>query len=381
MMAQLDRAAEVGKDLSAPEEQPEAKPEVKPDVKPDVKPEAKPDVKPTAKPVAKDDMNEEAMEKFLKQHQKPWKVYDAAKKGWQTKIQTAEAKIKELESRASSPQNDQRIEALTKQLDELRGESTKYKQELTKRDYTASEDYDKNFRQKATAVYTEAVQFINQLKVPLADGGERAATQSDFDEIRALPLGARRKAANDKFGDYAPDVLNYCRDIDNIRRDADSAVKLHAEKFEKEASERQTMSAKQQQEYDNFYKSSLEGLKTNENYGKWFSESPDDPEASELLKSGFDEIEKVSATINNLPPDQQAAYAAVFKARAAAFPRMMLEYNRASTKVAALEKELAKYRGSAPGARGKSGEQPISDGKPRGGISDAAAVFDQIPKY
>lgn len=402
MMAQLDAAVAAGKTLSQPSDAP-AKPSTSPASPPPESPSSAPVAKedapksdapkpdapqkqktPTTKP--SDEMDEAAMEKFLKQHQKPWRVYEAAKKGWQSKIQAAEATIKELQSKKTSTDAErekyaqQKTELLLKQLEEMKLEAAKAKQELAKRDYTASDEYRKNFVEKATSVYTEAVQFVTQLQVTDGDN-ERAATQADFDELRLLPLGARRKAAVDKFGDYAADVLSFVRDLDNIKRDAALAQQRHAENYERELAERETMTAKQRQEYDNFYNSALKGIQENAEYGKWFSETPDDPEASEILRAGFEEIEKATAQLDKLPLADQAAYAAVYRARAAAAPRLMLEISRRDQKLAELEAELAKFRGSDPGSKVKSGDVPPgSDARPMG-IEDAVKVYSDIPNY
>jgi len=383
MMAQLDQAAASGKPVAeaskpAATTPPPAKPEVAKAPEAAKAPEVKP-APTTAPKTPEPEMSEADMEKVIKANPKAWRVFEASKKKWQTEKSTLEQRIQQIEQKATqTPADDRKLEALNKQLEELRGESTKYKQELVKRDYTASDDYKKNFVEKANSVYAEAVGFVQQLSVTDGDN-ERKATQADFDEIRSLPLGARRKVANDKFGEYAGDVLQFVRDIDTIKRDATLAVQRHAEQSEKEAAEREAMTSKERQEYDGYYKQSLDGVRSNEAYGKWFSPDEADPEATKLLTDGFDEIEKVTSQLDKLPVDQKAAYSAIYRARAAATPRLILEINRRDTKITELEAELAKYRGTDPGAEhGKGGEQLQGD-KPRG-IEGASAVYDNAPR-
>jgi len=389
MMAQLDQAAAAGKNIGdtppapkTPETPPAAKPEGdKPAATPPPAPAAIKPATPPAAPAkpAGDEMNETAMEEFLKKHPKPWRVYEASKKKWQTEKQTLESKIAEISNKpAPTAADDKKLEALNKQLEDLRGESSKYKQELVKRDYTQSDEYKKNFVEKVNTIYAEAVGFVEQLRVSTGDG-ERIATKADFDELRALPLGARRKAAVDKFGEYANDVLSFVRDIDVVKRDANLAVQRHAEQNEKESAERETMTSRQRQEYEGYYNTALDGIKKNEAYGKWFSENPDDPEATQLLKSGYEEIENITAKLDKLPADQQAAYSAVFKARAAAFPRLLLEHNRVLAKQSELEAELAKYRGTDPGSENGAGGDGITPPK-RMNSEQAAAAFDEAPR-
>jgi len=99
------------------------------------------------------------------------------------------------------------------------------------------------------------------------------------------------------------------------------------------------------------------------------------PESSNDFK-GFVGSEKIAASMDTMPLDQRAAYGAVLRARAAAMPRMMLEYNRVAAERDAMKEELEKYRGTDPGATGKNGVQAPSNDKPKG-INDFAAVFDQ----
>jgi hypothetical protein len=381
MMAQLDQAATSGKPIETkPEVKPEAKPETKPEgTKPEVKPAAKPEVKPSKTPPAEPEMTEADMEKVIKANPKAWRVFEASKKKWQTEKSTLESRIAQIEAKANTtPADDKKLEALNKQLEELRGEAGKYQQELIKRDYSASPEYRRDYIDKANNIYAEAVGFVEQLTVTEGDN-ERKATKADFDELRAMDLGARIKAAKAKFGDFASEVLGFTRDIDGVKRAAAEAVQRHAENYQKEAANRESMSAKEKADYDNFYKSSLEGVQKNESYGKWFSPDEADPEATQLLNSGYEEIEKVTAELDKLPVDQKAAYSAVFRARAAATPRLILEINRRDSKISELEAELAKYRGTDPGSqagRGGDGIQP-SGAK---GIREAAAEFDNIPR-
>ncbi len=97
-----------------------------------------------------------------------------------------------------------------------------------------------------------------------------------------------------------------------------------------------------------------------------------------------DEIKKVMSTLSKLPLDQRAAWNALYMARAAATPRLMLANNRLTAENEALKEELEKIRGTDPGATITQGHQPGGGAgaqqRPSGGIDGAAAVFDQIPR-
>ena len=77
-----------------------------------------------------------------------------------------------------------------------------------------------------------------------------------------------------------------------------------------------------------------------------------------------------------MPMDAQAAYAAVFRARAAAMPRLLVAHNRIKAEFEAVKAELDKLRGKDPGNIGKGGGEPPSSEGPKG-ISEMAAAFDK----
>lgn len=379
MMAQLDSAAASGKPISDP------KPVDKPaDSKPADKPADKKPETPPAKPA--DKAPEQKLEKspdepdWSKAPPKWYKIYEQHKSKSGETIKGLEAKIKALESKPVEGAGDaKKLETYEKQLDELRGKTTDYEKQIAQLDYTKSAEYKRQYVEPANRVYAEAVGFVQRLKVQ--DGDEtRAATQADFDYIRSLPVDARRKAANELFGEYAADVIDFTRDIDRIKRDATAAVDRHASEHERIALEREGNTKKEAQQYEELYKSSMEGIKENENWGKWFREDENDPEASTLLREGFEQIEKVVAQLDKLPIDQRAAYSAMYLARAAVTPRLLMEVNRITEERDALREELEKIRGTDPGAEGEQAAGGEGDKTKPVGIDGAVAVFDQAPR-
>lgn len=387
MMAQLDAAAASGGKV---EPKPaEATPQPKPGEAPaapaapakpaDPKPpEAKPAAAPAAPAAAA--KPEEAEPDWSKAPPKWYKIYETHKQKTGETIKSLEAKIKQLETKPfEQPGDAKKLETYEKQLEAMRGENGDYKKRLAQLDYTSSDEYRIQFREPANAVYKEAVEFVSRLKVQDGDN-TRAATQADFDYLRNLPIDARRKAANEMFGEMGPDVLDFTREIDRIKRNAQIAADRHSQDHEKIALEREGTTKQQQAKYEELRKASLETIKSNEAWGKWFREDEADPEASKLISEGYAEIEKVTAQIDKLPMDQQAAYSALYMARAAAAPRLILEINRITAKYEAVMEELEKIRGTDPGAKPiQAGAAPSDTAKPVG-IEGAAAVFDQMPR-
>lgn len=307
-----------------------------------------------------------------------YKIYEQHKAKTGETVKSLEAKIKALETKPDEQAGDaKKLEAYERQLEELRGETTKYKQQIASLDYTKSDEYKRQYAEPANRVYAEAIALVQRLKVNDGDAS-RPAVQADFDYIRSLPVEQRRKAATELFGDYAADVVDYTRDIDRIKRDANGAVERHSQEHERTALEREGMTKRQAQEYENLRKSSLENMRANETWGKWFREDPADPEGSKLLADSFSEIEKITSQLDKLPMDQQAAYGAFYHASAAAAPRLMLEVNRLTSKLSAMTAELEKIRGTDPGAVGQQAASPPGDASKPKGIDGALAAFDNL---
>lgn len=372
MMAQLDAAAASGKPAAEVAPAPSgAKPEAaKPEVKPAPATPAAP-VKPTP---------EEGEPDWSKAPPKWHKIYEGHKAKTADQIRSLESKIKSLETKPfEQPGDAKKLQDLEKQLDSIRNESTTYKQELAALDYTKSDEYQAQYVQRANTVYGEAVDFVSQLRVNDGTENGRPATQGDFDQIRALPLAARRKAATEMFGEYANDVLTFTRSIDEIKRDANIAVKRHSENAEKVAAERETMTRKEREAYDTHYKSSLDGVLNHPEHGKWFTADESDPELSTSLKQGFELLENITTKLDTLSPDEKAAYSAIFRARAAAMPSMIIRLNRVQSERDSFKAELEKIRGTDPGAKPTGGAAPPNTEQPRG-ISGAAAAFDMMPR-
>lgn len=381
MMAQLDQAHASGKTLEPPKE-PGATPAAPPTPATPAAPkvEAKLATPAPATPPKPEEAKADEPD-WSKAPPKWYKIYEQHKSKSTQREQELQAKIKNLESKPVEHAGDaKKIEAYEKQLEEMRGESGNYKRQLAQLDFTKSDEYKTQFYEPASQIYKEAVGFVGRLKAK--DGeSERQATQADFDFIRNLPADARRRAATEMFGDSAPDVLDYTRELDRLNRAAKIATENHAANHERSTLEREGIHKREDAEFQEMRNSALDGIKSNENWGKWFREDENDPEASQLIRDGYSEIEKLMKDIGGLPADQRAAYSALYMARAAATPRLMLENNRLQAKVEAFQEELEKIRGTDPGAKGKQGENGGgTEAKQPMGIEQAAAAFDNMPR-
>lgn len=385
LMAQLDAADAASSHTPEATPAAEAPPEeVTPPAKPAKNTEVNDPLKPvTPKPATKpaEEMSVEDMEKFLKTHanKKPWKIYESLKTTTAAKVADLESKLKVLESKpVEAPGDAAKMAALEKQIEALSGETKTYKQKLAQADFQHTDAY-KNFENKATRLFQQGATAIAALQITNPDGTTRPATAQDLDRLRRMDPVDREDKLEELFGPKARIVARFTDALDAVRFEVSEAQEEYAKTHEQTNLQRELESKGQRAKFDNAYKVSLDRLQKNESYGKWFSPDPADPEASKLLADGFSEIEKVIASEGGMSPEDAAAHAAVFRARAAAAPRLLLEVNRMLAKNKALEEELSKFRQTDPGAKGATaGGGGTAENKARG-IEGAALAFDSDP--
>lgn len=389
MMAQLDAAASAGgvtPPAAAPAEP--AEPPAAPasakggEVHDPLKPAPAKPAEPATPPKPGDqDMSVEDMEKFLKAHsnKKPWKVYESLKTTTAQKVAELEGKLAALERKpVESPGDAAKMAALEKQIEALSGETKTYKQKLAQADFKHTDAYT-NLSNRANRIFQQGTTAITAMKITNPDGTTRDATAQDLDRLRRMDPADREEKLDEMFGPKARLVARFTDALDQIRAEAAEAEEEFAKTHEQTSLQRELEAKGQKAKFDSTYKASLEELRKNEVWGKWFAPDEKDPEATKLLNDGFAEIERVLEASETMSPEEAAAHAAVFRARAAAMPRMLLEYNRQTAKITALEAELAKYRGTDPGARGAtSGGGAPAENKPKG-IEGAAMAFDSDP--
>lgn len=326
------------------------------------------------------EMSVEDMEKFLKAHsnKKPWKVYETLKSTTAAKVSELEGKLKALESKPVQTAGDEaKIAAYEKRIEALTGETKSYQQKLAETDYTHTPAYQAHVK-RANRIHGEAMEFIKGVTVTTEDGSTRVATSEDFDYIRALPIGKRKAAANAAFGDNGSDIVDFARQIDNIKKESDYEAQEYAQNHEKNSIQREMESKNQTAQFETRYRAGLSHIAKNPRFGKWFSADPADPEGTKLFQDGLAEIERV-VNDDKISLEEAADHAALSRAKAAALPRVLVAYNRLEAKAKALEDELAKFRSTDPGAKGATsggGVQP--DSKPKG-IDAMTATFDMDP--
>lgn len=284
------------------------------------------------------------------------------------KIGEYEAKIKALESKPVETKAD------TALIEKYEKEIQSREQRIRELDYSKSQDFQDKFIKPLAKTYKSAVEEVMQLTV--TDGEtNRAATQADFDTLRTLPLAQRRATARTMFGQDADLVLGHIREIEKIQRDGNEAIENEKVNGETRRKEEAIKSEREQGEYANLLKTFHDEI-TSE-FADIFKPADGDKEAAEALQAGFDFVDAALNGSKGMTMKERAAYNAVLRAKAAAFPVQKLKLDKVTAERDSLLEELKKFRESDPGT---AGVKPVSE-KPKEedlSIASLAAKFNDM---
>lgn len=280
------------------------------------------------------------------------------------------ARLTEIETLRKQNEDYQKRRFITpeieKEIEENKQEMAFLKRQIAESHYERSDDFKRHYADPFNTAFADAINTAIQFTITNEnDGTTRAATRTDFLKVTGAPLSERAAIARQLFGDNALSVLSDARELDRLRKSANDAIRAHSEKSDSSAKDRQRQQDDDQKAYDGFLLLSKQQLA--EKYPAVFGESPDDPELAEAWKTGSEFVDRLPIVAPDMPLEDRAAYVAVVRARAAAFPRMHKENSKLKSKVTELEAELAKFRASDPGELTDKGEiQKGGEIKPKG---------------
>ena len=344
------------KDAPAPPPKPGAAPPAKPDVKPT------PDAKPASAPESEwDDAKiTKASPKELRDYAKKRAGEAAAARA---EVAATQKRVADLEGKITAAEaKGKDTTALSEQLATAQRERDEARQEARILKNEASPEFKTKYETPFHEAAEDAKREVTQLAVTNEDGTTRRADwQKDFAPLYALEWSAAKQAAQAKFGDDAPIVMEHYRTLqklDLVRQKALAAEKANYPKLEQE---RTAKAAQAAQAAEVMYGKAFAALKEKE---PDFQESPDDTEGNALLKKGMDEFSLVMR--NDLTPVNKALATARVAHRAAAYPRLKSIIAKGQTRIAELEAQVASLKGSSPHSDGgrKGGEgKPAGEGK------------------
>lgn len=364
-------------------DEPEVKPELGADGKPKpaepVKPAAP--AKPASDPKPEGDPDDLEFEKVIKPNAKAWKEFEKVKKSWKAKESTLQGRIKELESKANPTAADgEKLKQLEAQLAERVSERESYEKRIAALDYRQTAEFREKFVSRYERTAKEAVEFVSKLK-KLDELGDVIgdATEADFEAVRSARPQDRRAIAKKIFGDNAADVMDYVREMDKIRSDADAAVQNHSENHSKIIAEQKLKAAEGEKAFSGFRTEAQKLLETK--YPDLFSPDhyKDKPDLQKRLIDGYAYVDQAIENGSKMSPDERAAVNSVVRSRAAAMPLLLAQKKMDAKRISELEAEITKLRGGDPGNLGGGGGGGGGGGegeKKLSGIEAHAAEFD-----
>jgi hypothetical protein len=291
----------------------------------------------------------------------PWKLVDEYK----AKNKDLESKILESEKRAiPEPQWKEmqtKLEQREKRLSEL-------EEEIRYVNYAKSTEFKEKYDAPYKKAWTRAMSELDGVMVQEGEE-ERAINAEDILEVANLPLAKAKMLAQEKFGDFAPEVLANARDIRKLYDEQASAL----ENAKKVAGEREQTQAQQMTEMRGSlvkdWNEFNQKAQSHEKFGVYFKPVEGDTDGNQRLAKGFELADRAfseNPMTPGLTTEQRKSIIerhAVVRNRAAAFGRLVAQNQAHQARIAELTKELEQYRGSEPDASGRT-PPPNDNNKP-----------------
>jgi hypothetical protein len=308
-----------------------------------------------------------------------------AYEGLKRKQAEMEAKYKELETKASKPADDPEKKTLAERLAAREQRLKEVEDELRFTDYSKSEEYKQRFEKPFVDAYVNARARVAGLKtvekrneLEEVTQASRQGTAEDFDHL--MKIGDDNDAAEwatERFGNKAPIVLSHRERVQELNHARNAAVDDYrakgSERDKARAMEQETMQKSFGEAVEHHTKAAIE------KYPQWFKPDETDAKGNEILERGQHMVKRVLS--NGAPlkegeqpmtPAQYASAVAAVRNKAAAFDRLAHRHNQASSRIKALEAELAAFKGSEPGkGEVKGGIAPTGEETPEGAFDKA----------
>lgn len=310
--------------------------------------EVKPDTK-AKKTDFTDAEIDEGLQKF--QDEKGWGVVKYLRKKYTTAEAAWNAEKSKLEARPQTPANDERIAQLEKLIEEGKQETNTWKQRTEEEAYTRGETYLKQFVQPyqsevargiAEVAGTANTPAMTVTEIKNNEETTRPATARDFQRLLKMEP-EEWDAETDKFGRGKQRVVARMLRISDIREREQQAREEYSANYEKNKVAKELEIKRQREAYEKELAEAHSGFQKDPELGKYLTEAETDPEGTKLFKTAlekFDSFKTVQPT---------AADAAEVRASYAMKPRLMHEVKQLTSKIASLEAEIAKMRGTDPG--------------------------------
>jgi len=354
-------------------EKPAAKAEPAPPTKPAPKPpEAKvapkPEPKPTdTKPAPQDNVAQ------LRQRKDALEKYEKQAKAEIAKLQEENRTL--AGKKYVTPEIEQEIA-------DNKAEVARLKAQVAESAFEHSDEFKSRYVEPWQRTLQSVLAMVDQMATPdqTEEGGpqSRKTTSADLQRVMAAPVSEQAEMAQKIFGQHnALRVLTQIDKLNDMKQQAEASIKSHHAEMGAKQKQMEEWQRTEIQKYTTLRDQNRKELV--EKYPQFFGPDEADPEASEALTKGFEFVDRAAEKAEDLSVDERAAYSEVIRAKAAWFPKGHLLIKRKDEKIAALEEELSKYRGSDPGSEKEKGRtEPKKENEMGIGLDGMAAAFDKL---
>lgn len=315
-----------------------------------------------------------APKQFQAAHEKLVQVHRQETQRLTSELQTTQTKMRELEGKKFlSPEQEQKYAKLEQDQDALRAE-------LYARDYREAPEFKAKYDAKSKALFKRLEINLKSLTVDDGNGGTRQATAGDFQKVDALagnPIEQRR-TAKALFGEDADVILADARELQNIRNAADEEIEMKRSGFKADRE-------KQQQQFQQESQQSLQAFKEYDGlietkFPQYFAPIEGNDDYNKAREEGLKYVDTTSAALGSKTPQERAFQTALMRRWAAAFPATQVLLKQSNEKIAELQAEIARLRGTDPGELGEGGSGGGGGGESDGGTDALASEIDKMVK-
>lgn len=309
----------------------------------------------------------------------PWKLVDEFK----GRAATLEKELAEVR-KSIVPEHDRK--ALESRAQTAEARLKELEDEIRYVNYQKHPDFVKNYQQPYENAWKVATAELSEISiVDPTSQQQRPATPEDLMQLVNLPLGQARAIADQVFGPFADDVMAHRKEIRTLFEKQSQALK--------EAKEAGSLREQQQREQQEKTQSELSGqirelwersnnqLLEDPQIGSFFKPREGDSDWNERLTKGFQLVDQAfsqNPTDPKLSPEQRAQVVrrhAAVRNRAAGWGAVKYENTKLRAQVEELTKELSQYKESTPPAQGTT-----SSATQAGPASAKDSVFGALRK-
>jgi hypothetical protein len=281
---------------------------------------------------------------------------------------------------------EQEKKSFLDQIQKLSDRNKALEDEMRFVNYEQSEEFKSKYQEPYEKAFSNAVQEMSELTVSDEAGNVRQVNHQDILQLCQMPLAEARKFANDKYGDFADDMMQHRKEIRNLFQARQQALKEAKENGSKRLKEQtdlaQATIQKIQQHVTDTWTSANEAVTKDPSYGTYFTPVEGDQDGNQRLAKGFALVDRAFTENPNDPRLSTEERTAVVKrhaavrARAAGFGRLRSWYEAAKARVEELEKELGQYKASTPETGGApAGPEGAAAGAPSSGWARVQAAL------